>query len=253
MNNIAIPDPLNTASSHLTMHELPPQEKPYERLYALGPERLSDGELIAILLQSGVEGGTSLDLARQILSEAGPGGLLRLSRYSQEQLMEFKGVGKVKAARILSSFELGRRLRSRTPEQLPTFDTPEKVFDYFAGDLGLQEHEELRALLLTTRQTLIRELRFGEGSLNGVATEMREIVRQALINNAAGMIMVHNHPSGDPSPSTQDKISTSRLRQALESVGINLVDHIIVTHQHFYSFRRDTSLLDGACEFTEAC
>lgn len=253
MNNTNMPEPSPPETRRLTMHELPPQEKPYERLYALGVERLSDGELIAILLQSGVEGGTSLDLARKILSEAEPGGLLQLSRYTQEQLMEFKGVGKVKAARILSSFELGRRLRSRTPEQLPTFDTPEKVYDYFVGDLGLMEHEVLRALLLTTRQTLIRELRFGDGYLNGVATQMREIVRQALINNAAGMIMVHNHPSGDPNPSTQDKISTSRLRHALESVGINLVDHLVITHRGFYSFRRETSLLDGACEFTEAC
>lgn len=246
-------DPQNLDKNHLTMHKLPPQEKPYERLYALGPERLSDGELIAILLQSGFEGGTSLDLARRILSSVEPGGLHRLSRYSQEQLMEFKGVGRVKAARILSAFELGRRVRDGKPEQLPTFNTPDKVFDFFVGDLGLLEHEELRALLLTTRQTLIRELRFGEGHINGVSTQVREIVRQALINNAAGMIMVHNHPSGDPNPSSQDMMSTSRLRHALESVGINLVDHIIITHSGFYSFRRDTSLIDGPCEFTEAC
>ncbi len=251
--NIDTTEPLISETGHLTMHELPAQEKPYERLYALGPERLSDGELLAILLQTGVEGGTSLDIARRILASVESGGLLRLSRYTQEQLMGFKGVGKVKAARILSAFELGRRVRGRTPEQLPTFNTPDKVFDYFVGDLGLQEHEELRGLLLTTRQTLIRELQFGEGHLNGVSTQMREIVRLALINNAAGMIMVHNHPSGDPSPSIQDKMSTSRLRQALESVGINLVDHIIITHDSFFSFRRDTTLLEGPCEFAEAC
>ena len=230
---------------HLKMMDLPDQERPYERLLNLGAEHLSDGELLSIILQTGYQGKTSLDLAHELLKSAEPGGLLRLSHYTSVQLMEFHGIGEVKAARILATFELGRRLRDTPKNQRPVFNSSESVFKYLHGAMGFLEHEEVRVLLLNSHHRLIRELKHGDSkSVNTAAIYVRDIVRQALTYNAVSVILVHNHPTGDAKPSSSDLVTTQKLRDGLKSVGIRMLDHIIIGRDEYYSFKGQTVLLD---------
>ena len=207
------------------VRDLPTDERPRERLLRNGSAGLSDTELVAILLRTGRPGMSVLDLAREILR--GSGGLGGLLGSSSPELRRL-GVGPAKAAALLASVELARRIaRAELPER-DLLTHPEAVATFLALRYGLQGQEVMGALFLDTRNRLLQDTEIFRGTLNRAAVEPRAILKQGLLRNAAGFVLFHTHPSGDPSPSAEDLAFTRRMANAGEVVGLRLVDHLIV-------------------------
>jgi DNA repair protein RadC len=207
------------------VRDLPTDERPRERLLRNGSSGLSDTELVAILLRTGRPGISVLDLAREVLR--GSGGLGGLLGSSLQELRRI-GVGPAKAAALLASVELARRIaRAELPER-DLLTHPEAVATFLALRYGLQGQEVMGALFLDTRNRLIQDTEIFRGTLNRAAVEPRAILKQGLLRNAAGFVLFHTHPSGDPSPSAEDLAFTRRMASAGEVVGLRLVDHLIV-------------------------
>ncbi len=207
------------------VRDLPLDERPRERLLRNGSSGLSDTELVAILLRTGRPGLSVLDLAREVLR--GSGGLGGLLGSSSQELRRM-GVGPAKAASLLATVELARRMaRAELPER-DLLTHPEAVATFLALRYGLQGQEVMGALFLDTRNRLIQDNEIFRGTLNRAAVEPRAILKQGLLRNAAGFVLFHTHPSGDPSPSAEDLAFTRRMANAGEVVGLRLVDHLIV-------------------------
>lgn len=209
----------------LTIHELPKAERPREKLAALGAAALSDSELIAILLRTGIKGANAIEVARQLLARCGS--LAGLARCSVAELSRVKGVGPAKAVQLAAAFGLGQRLARETLSR-QKIDAPELVYELLGSEMRALHRESLRIVLLDTRYHLLRIEEVSLGSLNESIAHPREIFRPALIYSAFAIIVVHNHPSGDPSPSDADHRLTRRLAEAAKLLQINLLDHIII-------------------------
>jgi DNA repair protein RadC len=221
--------------------ELALHERPQERLEANGPEALSDSELLALLLRKGSVGKDVLELSRELLREAGsPAGLLRLDLPA---LLAFNGIGRVKAGQLLAVLELARRIHSEHPEVQPLLDTPPKVFQFLrARALGL-EIEKFWVLCLNRKNRLLQARAVSSGTATASLVHPREVFREAIRAAATAVICAHNHPSGDPAPSSADIAVTRQLRQAALAVQIELLDHIVIGQPDhdprglgFYSF-----------------
>src|SRR5438105_5389281 len=209
----------------LTIHEMPLDERPREKLAAKGASALSDSELIAILLRTGMHGANAIDVARQLLTQFGS--LAGLSRCSVAELSKIKGVGPAKAVQLAAAFGLGQRLaREQLAQQ--KIDAPELVYNLLAPEMRALHKESLRVVLLDTRYHLLRIEEVSLGSMNESIAHPREIFRPALIYSAYAVIVAHNHPSGDPSPSEADHRLTRRLAEAAQLLQISLLDHIII-------------------------
>lgn len=208
-----------------TIHELPQQQRPRERLAALGAGALSDSELIAILLRTGRKGANALDVANQLLLQHRS--LSGLARASVAELAATKGVGPAKAIQLAAAFGLGQRL-ARENSTNQKVDSPELVYELLGAEMRALNRESLRVLLLDTRYHLIRIEDISLGSLNESVAHPREIFRPAIIHCAYALIVVHNHPSGDPTPSEADYRLTRRLAEAAHLLQINLLDHVIL-------------------------
>lgn len=212
-------------SHTLLIRELPPEERPRERLLVSGEAALSDAELLAVLLRTGRRGASALDLARELLREAG--GLEGLPGLAPLALRR-RGVGPAKAAAVRAAVELGRRLaRAQLPERDP-LGHPAAVARYLALRYGLPDQEVMGALYVDTRNRLLGERELFRGTLSRAAAEPRAILKEGLLRGAAGVILFHTHPSGDPSPSAEDLAFTRRLSEAGEVVGLRLVDHLVL-------------------------
>lgn len=220
------------------IRELPTQDKPYEKCEALGAGALTDAELLAVLLRTGTEGTSSVDLAHQILDLKGSGeNLQNLYHASLQQLMGIRGVGRVKATQILCLCELAKRLvRSERRERL-TFIHSSTVADYYMEEMRHLEQEELRCVFLNTKCHLICDKVLTRGTVNMSLISSREIFAEALKCGAVKLILLHNHPSGDPTPSYGDISVTRDVRRAGEILGITLEDHIIIGDQCYYSLK----------------
>jgi DNA repair protein RadC len=211
--------------SSYTIHELPAQDRPRERLAKLGAVGLSDSELIAILLRTGVRGANAIDVGRKLLEEhKSLGGL---ARCTVKELSGTKGVGFAKAVQLAAAFGLASRLAHETITR-QKIDTPELVYDLLGAQMSALSKESLRILLLDTRYHLLRIEEVSLGSLNESIAHPREIFRLAYIYSAYAIIVVHNHPSGDPSPSSADHKLTRRLSEAAELLQIRILDHVII-------------------------
>jgi len=209
----------------LTIQELPTRERPREKLEALGVTALNDSELIAILLRTGMKGRNAIDVARDLLDRfKSVGGL---SRASVRELASVKGVGKTKAVQLAAAFGLGNRLSYETLTK-SKIDSPELVYQLLGNEMRALSQESLRTILLDTRYQLMRIEEISLGSLSESIAHPREIFRPALIYSAYAMIVVHNHPSGDPSPSEADHRLTRRLAESAQLLQIKLLDHIII-------------------------
>ncbi len=209
----------------LTIHELPEQERPREKLAALGPAALSDSELIAILLRTGIQGANAIDVARALLAKyKSLGGL---SRCTVAELSHIRGVGRTKAVQLAAAFNLGSRLARETLTK-SKLDSPALIYDLMGSEMRALSRESLRVVLLDTRYCLIRIEEISLGSLSESLAHPREIFRPALIYSAYAVIAVHNHPSGDPAPSEADHRLTRRLAEAAQLLQITLLDHIII-------------------------
>jgi DNA repair protein RadC len=219
---------------HSLLRDLPEEERPRERLARLGAPALSDRELLAILLRTGRKGENALDRAERVLSEAG--GIGRLSTFSVGQLVKACGLGRVQAVMLSAALELAGRARVETIGR-EKFTSPERVAEYLGRRHARKTQESTGVLLLDAKHRLVKDVECYRGTIDRAVVEPREILKSALLEDAAAMILYHNHPSGDPAPSGEDLDFTRRLKKAAEMVGVRLVDHVVVAREGSVSLR----------------
>lgn len=211
--------------SSFTIQELPEGDRPREKLARLGAGALSEAELIAILLRVGMKGVNAVELARQLLVKYGS--LAGLARCSVAEMAKVKGVGPAKAVQLAAAFGLGQRLAFETIAARP-MERPEAVYELLGAEMRTLERESLRVVLLDTKLHLLRVEEISLGSLNETTAHPREILRPAVVYAAFAFILVHNHPSGDPTPSDADRRMTRKLIEAANLLQIRMNDHIII-------------------------
>lgn len=219
----------------LAIKDLPPEERPRERLSKHGPEALSTPELLAILLRTGTARESALDVAEGIVGQLG--GLRRLADASIEQLSQIRGVGVVKAIEIRAAVELGKRISAFTEEARPVIRCPADVSQLVMSELRHEAREQFKVLLLDTRNQVRRVSTISVGSLTESIVHPREVFREAIRHSSAALIAVHNHPSGDPTPSPEDVQVTQRLCEAGRVVGIELLDHVVIGDGRYVSLK----------------
>jgi DNA repair protein RadC len=221
--------------------------RPRERLLSQGAGSLSDAELLAVFLRTGLPGKSAVDLGRDLLSSFGS--LRALLSAGAARLDRIPGVGPAKFAQLQAALELGRRLQQEQLTHLNVLETPRRVRNFLRATLRQDSHESLGALLLDARNRLIGYQELFRGTLDRVHVHPREVVRLALERRASGLILAHNHPSGDPLPSKADRLITLQLQKALRLVDITLHDHFIVAGRRVYSFSEhgDMLMLEHLC------
>lgn len=210
-------------------------DRPRERLSQVGERALSSAELIAIVIRTGVGGENVVRLAERILAHFG--GLQGLVRASVAELQTVRGVGRAKAVEIKAAIELGRRAMATVPEERARVTSPADAASLLMSEMAFLEQEHLRVILLDTRNQVLAVPTIYIGSLNTSVVRLAELFRAAIRENAAALIVVHNHPSGDPSPSPEDVRVTRQLVEAGRLIDIDVLDHIIIGHQRFVSLK----------------
>ncbi len=209
----------------LKIREMPQEERPREKLAAHGASTLTNPELIAILLRTGVVGTNAIEVARELLDTYGS--LTRLSRCNVDELAKIRGVGFAKAVQLVAAFGLGQRLARGTLSK-QKIDSPELVNELIGREMRMLRKESLQVILLDTRHHLIRVEKVSSGSINESIAHPRDVFHPAVVSSAYAVIVVHNQPSGDASPSQADHSRTRRLAEAAELLQIKLLDHIII-------------------------
>lgn len=222
----------------VTMKHLPPQMQPYEKCVTYGPEFLTDAELIACILRSGTKEYTSVALADHLLNlRKDIEGLSGLCRLTFEELTQVPGIGRVKALQIQCIFELAKRMSRSKASRSLNFSDPKSIADYYMEDFRHEEQEHLLLLLLDNKSNLLGEKVVFTGTVNASIVSPREIYLEALRYHAVGIILLHNHPSGDPTPSDADRRMTRKVRDAGYLLDIPLLDHIVLGDKKYVSFR----------------
>lgn len=211
------------------------EERPREKLMLQGSSALTDTELLAILLGSGTHRQTAVDLARDLIAAAG-GRLDALSRMEPRQLTATAGIGPAKATAILATFELARRLAAELPEDDLTIRTPETVARMMAPHLRNLPHEECWVIYLNRGRKFIGKEKVSLGGTGSTVIDIKIIVKKAVERLASGLVLIHNHPSGNPLPGDQDRRQTEALKQAAAVFDIELLDHVIIGKKKYYSF-----------------
>lgn len=217
------------------IRDWPVRERPRERLHAAGAHALSTRELLGLLIGSGTETGSAVDVAGALL-HASDGSLRRVAMLSLKDVQRVPGIGPAVAARILAAMELGRRMARETAAERPRIQGPADVYELCAPGLRDLLQEEFRILLLNTQHAVIREMLITRGTLDASVVHPREVFRAAISESAAAVILVHNHPSGDPAPSREDRDVTDQLAAAGRLVGIPVLDHVVVGDGRYVSF-----------------
>ncbi len=214
-------------------------EQPRERLLVHGTAPLADAELLALLLRTGRCGHSVAQLAQQLLAS---GGLAALAQSAPGELAEVAGIGPAKAAALLAAFEIGRRLAARPLQRGERIGSPEDVHRHFHARLRDAPTEQFHCVLLDSRHRVLRSVLTSQGTLTASLVHPREVFRPALREAAAALVLVHNHPSGDPSPSAEDRAITRRLARAGALLGIPVLDHVIVADRGYASLREQGEL-----------
>jgi DNA repair protein RadC len=223
-------------SKSFTIHDLPADERPRERLVKFGEQALSAQELLQLILGRGIAGESVVVTSQKLLAQFGS--LQKLAEASIEELSSVKGIGLAKAAQIKAVFEIGRRLSTQAPPyKSREFTDPKKVYQLIKSKLKDYHKEHFYIIVLNSRNWSVAEVSIG--SLNASIVHPREVFSAAIKNKAASVIFVHNHPSGDPEPSADDLEITKRLVESGKILGIEVVDHIIITAGGFYSFKEN--------------
>ncbi len=217
------------------IREWPVRERPRERLRSVGPGALSVRELLAILVGSGVGGRTAVDVAGDLVAAA-DGSLRRLSRMPPSGLEAVPGVGAAVTARVCAALELGRRMAREGPAEHGRIGGPRDVYERCAPTMRDLSHEEFRVLILNTQHAVTREVTVTRGVLDGSLIHPREVFKPAIAESAAAIVLVHNHPSGDPAPSAEDRAVTRQLAEAGTVIGIPVLDHVVIGDGRFISF-----------------
>jgi DNA repair protein RadC len=210
-------------------------DRPRERLWSLGPDALTTLELLAILIGTGTERRGALEVARMLLARS-DGYLRRLTQRPRAELLRDEGIGPTKAARLVAAFELAARLAREDRPAVVRIREPEDVVRVFSGRLRDLQVEEFHLLALDSQSQVIREVLVTRGLLNSSLVHPREVFRAAIVEAAAGIIVVHNHPSGDPTPSAEDRAVTQQLAAAGRLLDLPLYDHVIIAGDEFVSF-----------------
>lgn len=226
---------------HAKITEWPEGERPREKLMALGPERLSESELLAILLRTGTRKQTAVDLAKTIVTRYG--NLQDLSSLPFQEFFKLKGIGPVKAVTLIAAFEIARRISSLPLKQKIKFSDPDIIFRRYEPLLSHLKKEVFMVLILNSANILLREVRVSEGILNSSLVHPREVFKPAILESGASIILLHNHPSGEVHPSQEDKMITRRLLEAGKLMDIPVLDHIIIGQRKYFSFR-EAGLID---------
>lgn len=228
----------------MTQEELLKKELPYEKFLIFGPGALTETELIAIILRTGTKNCSALELAQKVLLKASgkSKGLNGLHHLSLQELMEIPGIGEVKAVKIKCMAEMAIRMAKQRAFDALKFDTPETVADYYMEQMRHLEKEKILLLLLDNKLHLIEEYMISLGTVNASLLSTRDVFIQALRVRAAKMILLHNHPSGDPQPSKEDVTITQTMKKAGELMDIPLIDHIILGDGCFISLKKEELL-----------
>lgn len=217
----------------LTLKQLPPDERPRERLLAKGPAVLTDAELLAIIIRDGTRKESALDLARRLILASG--NLRALSERTIAELCELPGIGPARAAQIKAALALAGRLDGAALKRGESFTGSSSVYEHFHPRLRYEKQEFFLAVLLDTKNRVQREVEISKGGLSAAMVNPRDVLKEALREAASAMIVVHNHPSGDPSPSRDDLDLTRRLKEACEITGIRFLDHVIIGDGRYVS------------------
>lgn len=221
------------------MKKIPDMERPYEKCLRHGAPGLSDAELLAVILRTGSRGENVLELAQRILYRSGESGLLGLHRFSQERFMSVRGIGKVKAVQLACVLELAKRLAKAAASAAVSFTSPDTIAEYYMEDMRHEPQEVIKLVMVNSRGALIGESDISKGTVNASVITPREIFIEALKRQAVGIVVMHNHPSGDPAPSEEDIVLTKRLKTAGSLIGIELLDHIIIGNNCYVSLREE--------------
>ncbi|KPK42903.1 MAG: hypothetical protein AMJ78_00645 [Omnitrophica WOR_2 bacterium SM23_29] len=224
-----------------TIKNWPKGERPREKLFKSGEHTLSNAELLAILLRSGVKGQSAIDLARKILSKFGT--FRNMSHTDIRDWKEFKGLGQAKIAQIKAAIEIGRRFLVEDKESKGKIKDSKDIADLFIGRMRDLKKEVFQILLLNNRNSIIDTIEITEGTVSQANPIIREIISKALQSFASGLVCVHNHPSGDSCPSKEDRDFTRELCQAGKIMQVNILDHIIIGDNKYYSFADSGELL----------
>lgn len=217
--------------------EWPADERPREKMQKSGAAALSDAELLALIIRSGDPSTkqSAIDLGRELIKHFG-GNLRELGSADIGEICVIKGMGLAKAASVKAAFSLATRFQARKLERFDRFTSPQQVFDYFHHEFRDSRKEYFLTLLLDGKNRIIRRVQVSEGSLNQSIVHPREVFIPAVKESAAAVILVHNHPTGDPAPSSEDIAITRRLKEAGEIIGIKVLDHIIIGDGEYLSF-----------------
>lgn len=216
------------------------QELPYEKFKRFGAENLTEAELLAIILRTGTKDVSALELGQQILTSAGS--LNGLCRTSLRTLMNFKGIGEVKAVKIKCLAEFSRRMARECAAIGLSFQSPSSVAEYYMEELRHEKRERVLLILLDTKGMLLKELVLSTGTVNSSLLSTREIFIEVLKAEAVGVLLLHNHPSGDPAPSGQDMEITRQICESATLLDISFMDHIIIGDKKYFSFRESNLL-----------
>jgi DNA repair protein RadC len=226
---------VNKSETTYRITDLAESERPRERLERLGPQSLTNAELLAILLRTGTHGENAVQVGQRLLMHFS--GISGLHRASFEEVCAEHGIGKAKAAQIKAAIELGRRLIQESPEQRPVIHSPADAAAFVQYDMSALEQEELRVILLDTRNQILQIESVYRGSLNSSQVRVGELFKAAIRRNAAAVIIVHNHPSGDPTPSPDDVAITRAVVQAGKLLDVDVLDHLVIGSGRYVSLK----------------
>ena len=222
------------------IQERPPDERPYEKCLHSGPEKLTDSELLAVVLRSGTHGSSSVQLADEVLHLGqNEQGLLGIYHLSMEDLMQIRGIGQVKAVQIKCIGELSKRIATREAGKLLDFHSPDTIAAYYMERMRHEEQEQMICTMLNTKNQFLGDEVISRGTVNSSLVSPRDLILAAFRHRAVYMILVHNHPSGNPEPSKDDLLFTKRVWEAGALVDIPLLDHIVIGDQQYFSFRQE--------------
>jgi DNA repair protein RadC len=222
------------------MKDVAPHDRPREKLARAGPGALGDNELLALVIGHGTRRAGALDLANELLT--GIGGVRGLARATLPQLAAVPGLGAVKATRVLAALELGRRSLAQAPDVRLQFLSPREVAAFLLPEFGARAVEHFGAVLLDLRNRLLRTAVLSVGTLDASIAEPREVFREAALSAAASVVLFHNHPSGDPTPSRDDVAITRRMVAAGAVMGVEVLDHLILADARYFSFKESNRL-----------
>ena len=227
---------MNTAALRLSIKQLAPEDRPTERLQRLGAESLTDGELLAILIGSGTQQYSAVDIANHVLGKFNRN-LNTLGKARFDEILDTEGVGTQTACKILAAVELGRRRQMATPELHPDMSTATRIYNYMLPKMQDLATEEFHVLLMNQNYRLIKQVRISQGGITETSADIRIMMREAVLSNATILAACHNHPSGSLSPSKQDDMLTQSIKRACEVMRIHFLDHVIVTDGAYVSYR----------------